>query len=161
VNFGFVVSENLVKSNHLETNPYAAPVILDSARPAEWYLKSACRYFKAIGWVAVVYTACLISMMLYKRLAHGSVTIGEMVSVSIMATPMLLFFGIMIRTAMRLPGDFEKLHNRARWLGILAGAIGFPIFTVPAFIGVYRLGLYRTMINADEDVHPPNDPPRA
>ncbi len=58
---------------------------------------------------------------------------------------LLAFFGAMIRTATRLPGDFERLYKRARWLGILAGAFGFPILTIPAFIGVSRLSKYRTL----------------
>ena len=58
---------------------------------------------------------------------------------------MLLFFGTMIRTAIRLPRDFGRLYRRARWLGICAGVFGFPILTIPAAIGVWRLSKYHTL----------------
>ena len=90
---------------------------------------------------------CVIPMALYQLLTDESARRGEMVGVPIMATAILIYFGTMIRTAMRLPDDFERLYKRARWLGVLAGAFGFPILTIPAFIGVSRLSKYRTMTN--------------
>ena len=66
---------------------------------------------------------------------------------------MLIFYATMIRTAMRLPHDFERLYKRAHWLGILAAAIGFPLLTIPAFIGVARLSKYRKLTNTHEAEH--------
>jgi hypothetical protein len=135
-----------VETSHLQTNPYASPACPGDVRRAEWYLVSACRYFKGIGWVAVLYAACVIPMTLYKIFTEESPLLGEMIVVPTMMTAMLLFFGTMIRTAMRLPGDFERLYKRARWLGILAGAFGFPILTIPAFIGVLLTELGQTQM---------------
>ncbi len=149
----FVASEPPVEISHQETNPYAPPASPADATPAEWYLASACRCFKGIGWAAVVYVACVIPFALYELLTAESPLLGEMIGMPTMMAATLVFFGTMIRTAMRLPSDFERLHKRARWLGILAGAFGFPILTIPAFIGVSRLSKYRTMTNAGEVEH--------
>ncbi len=135
---------------HLETsqnklNPYASPATFSDARQADWYLASACRYFKWIGWVVIVYMSCASSIALYELFIDELPLVGAIIGGATMMAATLLFFGTMIRTAMRLPDDFERLHKRARWLGILAGAFGFPILTVPAFIGVSRLSKYRAM----------------
>ena len=143
----FVASERPVESFRPETNPYAAPANSSHPRPAEWYLESACQYFRGIGWVSVIYAACVIPIPLYQLLTDKSPPLGEMVGVPTMMMVMLAFVGIMIRTAMRLPRDFERLYKRARWLCIVAAAIGFPILTIPASIVMARLGKYRAMPN--------------
>ncbi len=126
-------------------NPYASPATFSDARQADWYLASACRYFKWIGWVVIVYMSCASSIALYELFIDELPLVGAIIGGATMMAATLLFFGTMIRTAMRLPDDFERLYKRARWLGILAGAFGFPILTVPAFIGVSRLSKYRAM----------------
>ena len=146
----FVASELPMKPSPLEPNPYASPASPGAARQAEWYLASACRYFKAIGWLAIIYLMCVIPIALYQVFTDESPLVGEMVGMPIMMAAMFVFFGTMIRTAMRLPGDVDRLYKQARWLGILAGACGFPLLTVPAFIGVARLSKYRAMASAGE-----------
>jgi hypothetical protein len=132
--------------SQLETNPYAPPASTGDARRADWYLASACRYLKGIGFVMIAYLLCVIPISLYQIFTNESPRMGEMIGAPTMMVAMLLFFGSMIQTAMLLPHDFARLYRRARWLGILAGAFGFPILTIPAFIGVSRLSKYRTLI---------------
>jgi hypothetical protein len=140
-----------VETTQFDPNPYASPIGAGDTRQAEWYLASACRYFKGIGGTAVVYLICVIPFSLYELFADESPRMGELIGAPTMMVAMLLFFGAMIHTAMRLPNDFERLYGRARWLGILAGAFGFPILTIPAFIGVCRLSKYRTLISGAMD----------
>jgi hypothetical protein len=140
-----------VETPQLEPNPYASPACASDARQADWYLASACRYFKSIGWVAIVYVICAMPISLYELLMDESPLLEQMIGIPTMMTAVVVFFGELVRTAMRLPGDFQRLHRRARWLGILAGAFGFPFLTIPAFIGVSRLSKYRTMIDSGAD----------
>jgi hypothetical protein len=70
---------------------------------------------------------------------------GELIGMPMTAGFFLIFFALMIRTAVLLPRDFERYYQRARWLGILAGAFGFPLLTIPAFVAVSRLAKYRNM----------------
>ena len=133
----------------LDTNPYAAPANAEDDRHADWYLASACRYFKGIGYVVIVYLTCVMPFSLYETFADESPLLGEMIGSPVMTAATLAFFTAMIHTANRLPADFERLYRRARWLGILAGAFGFPILSIPAFIGVWRLSQCRTLIDRD------------
>ncbi len=76
---------------------------------------------------------------------------GEKVGPPIMMLAMFVFFGTMIRNAAQLPNDFDRCYKWARWLGILAGAFGFPILSIPAFIGVSRLSKYHKLMSNDGD----------
>lgn len=140
-----------METSQLEPNPYASPAsIIDDARQSAWYLASACRYFKRISYVMIVYWICVIPLSLYRLLNDDATGMRELIGVPTMMAFILLFFGALLQTALRLPYDFERLYKRARWLGILAGAFGFPILTIPAFIGVSRLSKYRTLVNGDK-----------
>ena len=127
-------------------NPYASPATPGEARPPEWYLLSACRYYKVMGWMVIVYFACVVPATLVQAVMNAPLPVGEVVGMPIMATAFSLFFGWMIRTASQLPTDFKRLYKRARWQGILTGAIACPILTIPAFIAVSRLAKYRAML---------------
>jgi hypothetical protein len=59
---------------------------------------------------------------------------------------MLLFFVFILRTANRLGGDFDRVYRRARWLGILAATIWFPILTIPGILALRRLERYRKYV---------------
>ena len=128
-----------------DTNPCAPPTVSSDGRAAEWYLASACRYFKGIGYVVMVYLIGVSPIWFYQTLTDVSPRRGEIIGGTLMLVAMLLFFGTMIRTAIRLPRDFGRLYRRARWLGICAGVFGFPILTIPAAIGVWRLSKYHTL----------------
>lgn len=130
-------------------NPYASPSTSCDATPPDWYLASACRYLKLMAWASIVYILCMLTLCLYMIVSDESPLIGEMVGPPLMATAVVLFSALMIRTATVLPNDFERLHKRARWLGILAAAFGCPILTIPAFVAVSRLSKYRKMISDD------------
>lgn len=103
-----------------------------------------------MGWATIVYIVCVTPFASYQMLTDKSLLMGEMIGVPTMMAAMLLFCGTMIRTAMLLPRDFARLHSRARWLGILAGAFGFPILTYPAFIAVSRLSEYGKMRDGED-----------
>ncbi len=131
-------------------NPYAAPISTGNAREPDWYLFSACRYFKGIGYVSLAYIVFYVTpMLLYLTLTDESCPLGVKIGVLFMLLGMSIFCMAMIRTAKQLPLDFERHYRRARWLGILSGAFGFPLLSIPAFIGVSRLSRYRTLISCD------------
>ena len=130
-----------------ESNPYAPPTRPFEVQRPEWYLVSACRYYKVMGWVTIATClTCATPLARPKPFFESS----PPVHVWMFAVVTVLFFGSMIRTAKLLPNDFESLYRRARWLGILAGAFGFPILSLPAFLAVSRLATYRTMIQSNE-----------
>jgi hypothetical protein len=147
-------SEYAVQMSQLDTNPYAPPATTGDARHADWYLASACRYFKGIGYLMIVYLICVIPITVYQILTDESPRMGEMIGAPMMMVAMLLFFTAMIRTAVGLPNDFPRLYRKARWLGILTGAFGFPILTIPAVIGVSRLSKYRTLVDVNGNLDP-------
>jgi hypothetical protein len=93
----------------------------------------------------------VIPFWLYELFTDESPPMGHIIGPPTMMLAMFFFSGAMIQTAAQLPNDFERRYRRARWLGILAGAFGFPILTIPAFIGVSRLSKYREMINREVD----------
>lgn len=128
-----------------EQNPYTAPRSTGDSRQPDWYLASACRYFKGIGYVMIAYLVCAIPFWFYGITTDESPPVPEIIGPPIMTLVMSAFFGGMIKTATQLPNDFERLYKRARWLGILAAAFGFPILTIPALIGVSRLSKYREL----------------
>ncbi|MDP6558079.1 MAG: hypothetical protein QGG71_25660 [Pirellulaceae bacterium] len=139
---------------HANQNPYAPPAAevdqrSSDAKPPDFYLFSACKYFNRMGWAAIIYVAIAVPFALYDLLTYKAPRIGELVGMPAMATAMLLFFTLMIRTAALLPDDFDRLYVRARWLGILAGSFGFPILTIPAFVAVSRLAKFRKMSRDD------------
>jgi len=103
-----------------------------------------------MGWGAIAYVVCVIPFAVFGLLTDESLLLADVIVAPTMLAAVLLFFGAMIRTAVLLPRDFDRLYRRARWLGIVAGAAGFPILTYPAFIAVSRLGQYAKMRDGGE-----------
>lgn len=134
-----------VESDGPSLNPYASPTIAAEERPPDWYLASACRHFKGIGWASIVYVACVTPVALRAMLVRKPPGMGGALAMLSMMILTVSFFALMIRTASLLSQGVERLHRRARWLGILAAAFGFPLLTAPAFVAVSRLAKYREM----------------
>ncbi len=91
----------------------------------------------------IVYQVVGVPFWLYELFTNQSMLLGEKVGPPICMVAVFIYFAAMIINANRLPNDFGRCYKRARWLSILAGAFGFPLLTVPAFIGVWRLSKYR------------------
>ena len=145
----FVAFRPPVQTSTPQPNPYAAPLSTGNFREPDWYLASACRYFKGIGYVMLAYLICAIPFWLYELVTDESMLLGEKLGPPIMMLAMFVFFGAMVRNATQLSNDFKRRYKRARWLGILAGAFGFPLLSIPAFIGMSRLSKYRKLISRD------------
>jgi hypothetical protein len=126
----FMLENTPVQTSTLQPNPYATPLTTESVRDPEWYLTSACRYFKGIGYVMLAYLMCVITVWGYELLTDDSMLLREKIGPPIIMLAMFVFFGAMIRNATRLPHDFDRRYKRSRWLGILAGAFGFPLLSI-------------------------------
>ena len=94
----------------------------------------------------LTYLTCAFPFWVYELLTDDTMLLGERIGPPIAMLAMLTFFGAMIRNATLLPNEFARRYKRSRWLGILAGAFGFPLLSIPAFIAVARLSKYRTLL---------------
>jgi len=140
----------------LEQNPYAPPASAGETEQPDWYLRSACRHLKWIGWAGIVYVACTTAIVLsIDATAKSSPDVGELVAFAAVQAAIASFFGLVTRMAMLLPRDCERLYGRARWLGIIAGAAGFPILTITAYLVVSRLARYRIMTSRERPASEP------
>ncbi len=139
-----------------QLNPYSAPLSatdLSDARHSDWYLASACRYLHGIGCAVIVYCFAVIPFWLHDIITSAAPHMSMVVGIPLVVTALFAFSVAMIKTAGQLPTEFPRRYRRARWLGILAGAIGFPVLSIPAFLSVWRLSTYRNLNEFEVGVH--------
>ncbi len=70
---------------------------------------------------------------------------GGALALIVWVTPLGWLFVTMIRVADVPHPEFPRHYVKARWVGIIAGALFFPLLTIPAFISVRRLSLYNRL----------------
>jgi hypothetical protein len=130
-------------------NPYAPPpTVVEPPEDAEALLKAATRMYRGIGWCGVAYVAFVWAaqvVLALPRLESEPVPIALLVMLGDLMW--MLFFVFVLRTANRLGQDFDRMYRRARWLGILAAALWFPLLTIPGILAVRRLERYRRFVN--------------
>ena len=79
----------------------------------------------------------------WELLCEQPLNVGRLSVFAVAQGVLTMLFASLIVIAVKLPQNFENYYVRARWLGILAGAIGFPVLSFPAFLAVARLAKYR------------------
>ncbi len=125
------------------TNPYSPPQLSMDTRDESWYRVRVESDYRRMGWGMIIYITLVASLAIYEIWTNDKLSTGEIIGPAILLLVMWTFFGMMVYTAGQLATDFDRVYNRARWLGILAGAVLFPLLTIPAFIAVRRLSVCR------------------
>lgn len=85
----------------------------------------------------MLHALVFIGLALHEILSTPNVFVA--VEVLCLAVVLLLFWAVLCRTAIRLRNDFSKHHVLARQLSICAGAIGFPVLTIPAMFVLWQI----------------------
>jgi hypothetical protein len=104
-----------------------------------------------MGWIGIAHSCIAYSIGLWSAFQDPPFRSGLTMGMSlIMALPVLLFAS-MIRVSTRLQSDLATVYSRARWIGLLAGAYGFPILTIPAFYAVRLIARARPSTQSGVD----------
>jgi hypothetical protein len=128
-------------------NPYASPTYDEPQVGTDALRRGTVRIYHRMGWAGVAYALLVLIVTLCNFAEHPS-EMGIAGGLLLEAALILAFFVFMINTARRLSIDVARNYRRARWLGILAASIFFPIFTIPGILAVRRLERYRTHVVA-------------
>jgi len=139
-----------MESPQAAENPYASPQCVEVQDDAESLLKATTKLYRRMGWFGIAYFSFIYPFTIVGQLSEGHFEVVPAIAGTIICGLMLAFFAIMIKTAKHLADDLDRYYRRARWLGILAGALFFPILTVPAFLAVRRLERYRDFMTAQQ-----------
>jgi hypothetical protein len=101
-------------------------------------LRKTAKLYRGMGWAGIVYSlVCAFGMV--NALTERQPQWGEALGMFIVATLAAAFFLFLIKTANHLGTTFDESYRRARWLGIIAATLFFPILTVPGILAVHRL----------------------
>ena len=130
-------------------NPYASPQCGDNCRSADDLLRATTRMYRGIGRGGIAY--CTLAYLIaiaatpMQRMPGLAGAIGSMVIYALM----LAFFVFVLETTDRLEVEFDRTYRRARWLGILAAAIFFPVLTWPGVLAMRRLEKYGKLASTE------------
>lgn len=131
-------------STSMTLNPYTPPntvsenALNDGDRIRS--LSRAATLYRRMGWIGIIYFFVAFPLGLWSGSQDGPLPIGSVVGMTFVTVLFVGLFTSMIRLAPRLQSELATVYNRARWTGLLAGAFGFPILTIPAFYAVRLIG---------------------
>lgn len=133
--------------DEIDINPYAAPkAVLQPGidnLPPDQHLRRARKILQYLGWGGIVYfTGVTVGLMLDESPAFSNFAWESTVWL-LLSSAGVAFFVLMVRTAAQLHTDFDRVYRRARWIAIVAGAVGFPLFTIPFFLAASQLARHR------------------
>jgi len=134
-------------------NPYTPPsTVGDNARDYDRTrsLKRAATLYRRMGWVGIIYFFVAFPLGLWSGSQDGPLPIGSVIGMTFVTALFVGLFTSMIRLAPRLHSELGTVYTRARWTGLLAGAFGFPILTIPAFYAVRLIGRGHRSETSDE-----------
>jgi len=139
----------------MTVNPYTPPNVVtenagnDCDRTRS--LQRAATLYWWMGWVGMTYFFVAFPFGLWSGSSDAPIRIGALVGMTLVMAPFVCLFASMIRLAPRLQADFATVYNRARWIGLLAGAFGFPFLTIPALYAVLLIGRGRTFTSTSDE----------
>lgn len=107
-------------------------------------LKRASMLYRWMGWIGIIYFCVAYPLGLWSEIRDSPFRLGTTIGMTLMTVVFVCLFATMIRLAPRLQTDLETVYSRARWTGLLVGACGFPILTIPAFYAVRLAGSGRS-----------------
>ncbi len=138
--------ETLMQPIEPDENPYASPKCVESQPDADALLKATVRLYRGMGWAGIAYLLVFCPLTIVSELARQQElgeTIGGAIAMTTICGLMAAFFVLVMKTADRLGVNLDRSYRRARWLGIITGAMFFPLLTIPAILAVRRLERYR------------------
>jgi hypothetical protein len=127
-------------------NPYASPLCVEVQEDADSLLYSATRLYRITGWCGIAYVLIAYFAAVTPELFEGQLDVGFALGGAMIHSLSIGFFAIIISTANHLAADPRRYRRRARWLGILAATIFFPVLTIPAALAVRRLARCRRFV---------------
>jgi hypothetical protein len=128
-------------------NPYASPQPFEVPDSGDALLRATTRMYRGIGWAGVAYCLLVCPIAMVAQLWEPTPSLPEVLGGSTLCGLTLAFFMFVLRTANGLEVRFQRTYRRARWLGILAATMFFPLLTWPGILAVRRLERYRTFLN--------------
>ncbi len=137
---------------NLDSNPYAPPHIGTTThrgdRDASWYIHHVQKYYRRMGLVGLSYVGLLIIGTAVSQAIDEPLQIAHIFGMTIWCSLLTWLFVTLIRISNVPHADFPSHYTKARWVGIIAGAMFLPILGFPAMISVRRLTRYHALINA-------------
>ena len=130
-----------------ETNPYAAPTANTEEWDASWHLNRAQKYYRRMGGGMLIYCAANLIISGILQFAESTLGIADVVAGLIFAAPLAWLFLALVRLGRVVPQEFPLYYKKARWSGIIAGGLFFPLLSVPAFIALRSLTKYQDLSN--------------
>lgn len=139
----------------MTVNPYTPPSVASKNSgsrddPAR-LLERASTLYRWMGWIGIVYFCVAYPLGLWSEIRDSPFRIGATIGMTLMTALFVCLFAMMIRLAPRLQSDLAAVYSRARWAGLLVGAFGFPILTIPAFYAVRLVGRGRSEMEASDE----------
>jgi len=132
-----------------DINPYTPPVVTPSALPdqrdASWYLHSVQKYYRRMGIAMLTYICIVAVLSIAGQALEGSITLASIGAPLIWCSLLVWLCAAMIKIGYVSPDDFPSCYRKARWVGIIAGAMFLPILGLPAFISLRRLSRYNSL----------------
>jgi len=97
----------------------------------------------------LVYTTIASSVGIAGNVRAGSLAIAEIAGL-LASCSLLVWLSITMIRLGRVSGDtFPAQYKKARWIGLIAGAVFFPILGLPAFLSIRRLTQYHELIHRE------------
>ncbi len=139
----------------MTVNPYVPPNVADANIGSQGdpvrSLKRASTLYKWMGWIGIVYFCVVYPIGLLSELRDSPFRIGATIGMTLVTALFVCLFATMIRLAPRLQSDLTAVYSRARWTGLLVGAFGFPLLTIPAFYAVKLVGRARSVAGTGDE----------
>ena len=144
-------------SMHTEENPYSPPAtsiaVHSNDCDPKWYLTQAQKYYRRMGVGSLAYIGFVIVFTTTRQLRQGRLDIPETVGSIVWCALLAWLFITMIRIGYIPETEFPAHYKKARWIGIIAGALFFPILGLPAYISLRRLHRYNLLVNPEAKPH--------
>jgi hypothetical protein len=136
---------------NLDSNPYAPPHITTTNRrddrDAAWHLHHVQKYYRRMGLVGLSYVGLLVIATAASQAIDEQLKIANIFGIAAWCSLLAWLFVTMIRIGNIPHADFPSHYTKARWAGIVAGAMFLPILGLPALISVRRLTRYHELIH--------------
>ncbi|HBJ38274.1 MAG TPA: hypothetical protein DDZ51_26685 [Planctomycetaceae bacterium] len=101
-----------------------------------------------MGLVGLAYVGLLVIGTAATQSIDERPIISNIFGMTVWCSLLTWLFVTMIRISNVPHADFQSHYTKARWSGIIAGAMFLPILGLPAMISVRRLTRYHELINA-------------
>jgi hypothetical protein len=101
-----------------------------------------------MGILMLIYIFIVFLLAVGDIILFGSVGFWEMAAPLVCSFFLIWMFVTMTKIGNLSPDEFPSHYKKARWVGIIAGALFLPIIGVPAFISIRRLTRYDSLVNS-------------